>query len=494
MKKLSCGSQKYAWGKKAGDSMVAKLQAGSGVATDAAVDAETRLAELWIGVHTSLPSSVIAPEASSSSSSPSAADTTTTTRVLLKDFLDARANTYLGDAHQRFYAASASPTAVPFLLKVLSIDMALSIQAHPTRDLAKVLHAKDPKNYPDPNHKPELIVALTPFEALCCFRPLDQMLYFIEQSPQHFGAMVGAEAIAALKKAQIAAAAATDAAAPTSDEAKAAIRLALEHLYAADQQTLETAIRGQIDAIKAGTLAPLAAPPSIEKIASSASAVVGTCPLTGGPVRDNVPPLDAVHKVFLRTYDTFGCDVGLWMMYFLNYLQLQPGDGLFLGASEPHAYLSGDGVEIMANSDNVVRAGLTPKFKDVATLLEMLTYDTNALKTSKYSLDASAGVAVQQYAPPAWCDDFSLFVVRLSRQKDTTTATLALPSVGLAVCVKGGARVQSHLDAAAAPVGFGSNFVLPIGKATFTLEEGEDECTIFIGTTNVHGATAGSKL
>ena len=53
---------------------------------------------------------------------------------------------------------------------------------------------------------------------------------------------------------------------------------------------------------------------------------------------------------------------------------MQPGEALFLGANEPHAYLYGDCVECMAASDNVVRAGLTPKFKDVETLTSMLTY------------------------------------------------------------------------------------------------------------------------
>jgi mannose-6-phosphate isomerase len=61
-------------------------------------------------------------------------------------------------------------------------------------------------------------------------------------------------------------------------------------------------------------------------------------------------------------------------VFFLNYVVLDPGEALFLAPNEPHSYLFGDGVEIMAASDNVVRAGLTPKFKDVDTLLDMLTY------------------------------------------------------------------------------------------------------------------------
>eukprot|EP00744_Colponema_vietnamica_P021573 GILI01030843.1.p1 GENE.GILI01030843.1~~GILI01030843.1.p1 ORF type:complete len:426 (-),score=110.89 GILI01030843.1:101-1378(-) len=421
MQSLQCGAQSYAWGKKGPSSKVAKLLGES----DKPENAEKRFAELWIGVHTSLPSKVNG-------------------TTLLKDFLEANQDRYLGANHLSFYG---NPT-LPFLLKVLSIDMALSIQAHPTRDLAKKLHAKDPKNYPDPNHKPELIVALTPFEALCCFRPLKEIVFFIDQSAP-LRAILGEKAIAGLRSAAVN----EVLGGTTKDDAKVALRAALEAVYAVQKEALEASVSDQVHQITTGA------------IPSTASSI------------------DAVNEVFVRTNKLFPGDVGLWMVYFLNYLRLNPGDALFLGAMEPHAYISGDGVEIMANSDNVVRAGLTPKFKDVDTLLHMLTYDTNALAQSKYTLDTSK--AVQQYAPPSWCDDFSLFAVRLDRNvANRVEVSLDLPSVGLGLCVDGKAIVN-----AGAEVGFGSNFVLPVGKVTFSLPDGVDACTIFIGTTNVHGAT-----
>jgi mannose-6-phosphate isomerase len=73
--------------------------------------------------------------------------------------------------------------------------------------------------------------------------------------------------------------------------------------------------------------------------------------------------------------DQFKDDIGVFCPYILNYITMQPGDAVYLGANEPHAYLSGDCVECMACSDNVVRAGLTPKFIDKVTLVKMLTYD-----------------------------------------------------------------------------------------------------------------------
>lgn len=69
-------------------------------------------------------------------------------------------------------------------------------------------------------------------------------------------------------------------------------------------------------------------------------------------------------------------DGGCFCAYFLNVVTLQPGEAMFLGPNEPHAYLAGDCIECMACSDNVVRAGLTPKFKDVGLLCRMLTYTT----------------------------------------------------------------------------------------------------------------------
>ena len=72
---------------------------------------------------------------------------------------------------------------LPFLFKVLSINKALSIQAHPNKKLAEQLHARDSKNYPDDNHKPEMTIAITPFDGLCGFRPLAEITHFLQTVP-----------------------------------------------------------------------------------------------------------------------------------------------------------------------------------------------------------------------------------------------------------------------------------------------------------------------
>ena len=73
---------------------------------------------------------------------------------------------------------------MPFLFKVLSVNKALSIQAHPTKEHAEHLHTQDPGHYPDSNHKPEMALALTPFEGMCGFRPLKETVSFIKNIPE----------------------------------------------------------------------------------------------------------------------------------------------------------------------------------------------------------------------------------------------------------------------------------------------------------------------
>merc|ERR1712048_859665 len=79
-------------------------------------------------------------------------------------------------------------------------------------------------------------------------------------------------------------------------------------------------------------------------------------------------------ELVLRLYAQYGNDVGIFSLFFLNYAEMNIGDCLYMAANIPHAYLSGDIVECMACSDNVVRGGLTPKFKDIEVLCEMLDY------------------------------------------------------------------------------------------------------------------------
>src|ERR1700761_9442756 len=88
---------------------------------------------------------------------------------------------------------------LPFLFKVLSINKALSIQAHPNKKLAEQLHARDSKNYPDDNHKPEMTIAITPFDGLCGFRPLAEITHFLQTVPS-LKQLVGEEEVSKFEK------------------------------------------------------------------------------------------------------------------------------------------------------------------------------------------------------------------------------------------------------------------------------------------------------
>jgi mannose-6-phosphate isomerase len=79
-------------------------------------------------------------------------------------------------------------------------------------------------------------------------------------------------------------------------------------------------------------------------------------------------------RAVLRLAQQFPGDPGAMSPFFLNYLLIAPGESFFMAANEPHAYVAGEIIECMACSDNVVRAGLTPKFKDVGNLVDMLSY------------------------------------------------------------------------------------------------------------------------
>lgn len=315
------------------------------------MDAAAPYAEYWFGTHPSGPSSLAA------------------SGELLASFL-ARSPAVLGVPP---YAGARSP--LPYLLKVLSVAKALSVQAHPDRARAAALHAANAREYADANHKPELAVALTPFQAMCGFRPREELARLVAGTPE-LAALVGPAPLAALRAA---------AAQAPAEPFRAALR---------------TAFGAYMRAPAADVAAAAAA--LGERLAAAEAA------------GELLPPLSP-DAVALRLARAFPGDIGVFAPYWLNLLALAPGEAVFLPANEPHAYLAGDAVEVMAASDNVVRAGLTPKFRDVDTLVDMLSYADGAVRVLAPAAgggeggaeggggpnnSASGGAAVYTYAPP----------------------------------------------------------------------------------------------
>ncbi|KPI90803.1 phosphomannose isomerase (PMI) [Leptomonas seymouri] len=411
--KIDAGCQDYAWGKDAKSSFVAKMK---NLSEDTS---GKHYAELWVGTHPSCPSKVGGANGG-----------------LLEDFLKKPENV------KRFFSPAQQATGfrntVPYLLKILSIRTALSIQAHPCKKLAEQLHLNLPDKYKDPNHKPELICALTPFEALCCFRSLKGIIAFLKKIPE-LAKLVGAEQVLG----KYWTASTNELPAADSDEERQALKAMMEKLYHAPAEMCTKDLRTHLKRIKDGG---------------------ERCP---------------EDEVFARTYAQYPDDVGCWMVYFLNYVQLVPGQALFLSDSEPHAYISGDGVEIMACSDNVVRAGLTPKWKDVSTLINMLKYDTTGLASARHEKSVKEDAAkwqVQYYQPPKQFPDFSLFRLQYNHSSGNGTTTITLPTIGLGFCVEGTAKVNG------VQVKMGDCFAVPYGKMTCQAEGSRS--LVFVASTN----------
>ncbi|MCG7290838.1 mannose-6-phosphate isomerase, class I [Corynebacterium afermentans] len=225
---------------------------------------------------------------------------------------------------------------LPFLVKLLAAAAPLSIQAHPSLEQAQEGFARENtegialnspnRNYKDPNHKPELIVALTEFRALAGFRPVpDTAAFFAE-----------------LGSAEL------------------------------DRYTtlLPTDGEGDLRALFT-TLISLPHQPRVELIESVQRAAEELVDQHSAPAW----MVDAA-EVYLELNRAYPGDVGVLAALLLNVLTLAPGEAAFLRAGQLHAYLSGLGVEVMANSDNVLRGGLTTKHVDVPELVKVLDFST----------------------------------------------------------------------------------------------------------------------
>lgn len=237
--------------------------------------------------------------------------------------------TDLGDMRAKLLGPVRHPFGLPYILKVLSIDPSwgLSIQAHPDLARARRLHALDPVNYPDASHKPEVGIPLSPVTLLYGFRSLPKLREALGRFPE-LRSLLPDGARASIE----------EGAAEASVEARVR-RDVFSSLMRAGGDAGEGAVSGIVRRFEGATELPI--------------------------------EVEIVRRLRLRYGDR---DVGLLALFVMNIVTVPPGEVIFIGPNVPHAYLDGDLVECMACSDNVVRAGLTPKFKDVETLLEMLDY------------------------------------------------------------------------------------------------------------------------
>ncbi|MGU5652099.1 mannose-6-phosphate isomerase, class I [Aeromonas allosaccharophila] len=299
----------------------------------------------------------------------------------LSTVIDAAPAAALGDATLARFGS------LPFLFKVLCAEKALSIQVHPSKAQAEAGFAKEEaagidikaanRNYKDPNHKPELVFALTRYQAMNGFRAIPAILALFDR----MALPALADLTAALRQSQ--------------DEA------GLQHFF---HQLLILCGERKDEAL-AGLLAYAAAHQDEETFALITS---------------------------LATQ--YPGDVGLFSPLLLNVVTLQPGQAMFLDACTPHAYVRGTGLEIMANSDNVLRAGLTPKYIDVAELLDC----TRCLPKpdDQILLAPRCDGAVQHFDVPV--PDFTFSVYPAGEHQLTTASAEILFAIDGTVILKQG--------------------------------------------------------
>ncbi|XP_061989294.1 mannose-6-phosphate isomerase 1-like [Rosa rugosa] len=376
VQRLRCSVMNYDWGKKGRDSVVGRLCASN---SHSEIDLEKPYAEMWMGTHDSGPSFLIDQDLNNNNS------TTTGSSPSLRDWVSNNPKDMLGHKVVQKWGSSD----LPFLFKVQSVAKALSIQAHPDKELAKALHKSMPDIYKDDNYKPEMALALTYFQALCGFITLEELKKVIGNVPE-IVELVGSEI-----ENQVLRTTKEDG----EDKVKSVIRLIFTQLMSTNKEII-TAVT--------------------TKLKSRLQ------------TESQVRQLTEKEQLVLQLEKQYPNDVGVISAFFLNYVKLNPGEALCLGANEPHAYISGDCIECMATSDNVVRAGLTPKHRDIKTLCSMLTYKQGLPEILR-------GVAVNphvtRYIPPF--EEFEVDRFHLPHGESTEFPAVPGPSIFVVTFGKG---------------------------------------------------------
>lgn len=399
MDRLSNTVRPYAWGS------TTAIPALLGVAPTGEPQAE-----MWMGAHPGAPSRIsraaaspshsgatVSDSGASPSTTPAPAHAPAPAEQALTDVIAADPAGELGQA-----AVDKFGPRLPFLLKLLAAGAPLSLQVHPDLAQAQRGYADEERRavpidaahrtYKDANHKPELICALTPFDGLCGFRrPVE-----------------AAEAMEGLG---------VDSLKPYADLLRA--------------HPEEAALREVLTAILTADPAEMA-----ETVAAAAAAA---------------ERIGGTYAPYARIAHHFPGDAGVIAAMLLNHVRLQPGEALFLGAGVPHAYLDGLGVEIMANSDNVLRCGLTPKHIDVPELLRIVRFEA----TEPGILRPEASPSGEElYETPV--DEFRLSRFDLSAGAAPVDLTAATPQILL--CTAGGPKA-GELD-----LGPGDSVFVPAGE------------------------------
>jgi mannose-6-phosphate isomerase len=314
-------------------------------------------------------------------------------------------------------AAKRFSNRLPFLFKVLAVDSPLSIQVHPNLEQARAGFARENslkiplnapnRNYKDENHKPEILCALTPFQGLKGFRKIEEILALMEKI----------------------------ASSSLSEELD---RLKMEANTIGLKGFFTTLMR--MDRPRQ-SLVVSEAVRLAEKLANE----------------------DQAFYWMVELNKAYPGDIGVFSPVILNLVQLEPGEAIYLPAGELHAYLCGVGVELMANSDNVLRGGLTSKHIDVIELLKIVNFKTGPVKIIK---PEKHGMIERTYPTPA--EEFLLS--KLSVDEGGVFTSPQDRSVEILICLKGKADVKDLGNSELLRLDKGKSIIVPAAVSQYQIE------------------------
>jgi len=305
---------------------------------------------------------------------------------------------------------------LPFLFKVLAAAKPLSIQAHPDLKQAregfqrenerKIPPGAANRNYKDNNHKPECICAISRFWALSRFRKIPVILSYLEK----------------LNLKQLQTEFAEFKHQPTAQ--------GLKRFYTALMLLKPVQQKKAVDEALERTL--------------------------------RLADADPVFKWMQRLADDYPADIGVLLPILLNLICLEPGQAIFLDAGELHAYLEGLGVELMANSDNVLRGGLTAKHVDVPELLRILKFEGNDIK-----LLAPQEAIANEFVYPTSAREFVLSVIKL--KPDALYQSPVERSVEILICIQGRVTITDLGNQIETPLPQGGSVVIPAAVKRYAI-------------------------
>ncbi|MDM8524675.1 mannose-6-phosphate isomerase, class I [Desulfococcaceae bacterium HSG8] len=286
-------------------------------------------------------------------------------------------------------AAEKFDNELPYLFKVLAAAKPLSIQAHPSREQAKAGFERENRldipldaphrNYKDSNHKPECICALTPFWALNGFRRISEILPLIKKvCPRQLEE--GSDIL-------------------MSNPGSEGLKQFFQTIMTMNPGRQKDIISNAVDNAK------------------------------------KYSDHDPVFRWITELYKAYPSDIGVLSPVFLNLICLEPGQAMFLPAGELHSYLGGTGIELMANSDNVLRGGLTPKHLDVPELLQVLNFEERDIKVL-----LPRKISEYESVYPGSAEEFVLSLVSVTEH--TAPANFLNRSVEILLCTGGSAEIR----------------------------------------------------